>query len=246
MGTQDKPMQAAGKAQYRIAQSIEEIRALSGGASRILYRDSTGWEVMLAKQPNGALLPEGSRLPEGPAWKDRAEADGTSIVFDCSGIKPGAKISNSIIGRDTRIGWYATIRNSQVGRAAVIGYNTTLNDAVVWARVIIGDNATIGADKASAWKRGRNPKAGSNPSVVLASGCMVLDRAFIERGCRIGRSIIRVGVTIGHNSNIGDGYEIDVDQPPFTLLPDRPRQDIRRGVTEKRRGPTYGESNRNV
>ncbi len=198
-------------ADYTVMSDVRAVQRLPIEIAKVFYKDGTGWEIKLERCGTGGFVPEGSIL------KENVSIDRTSVVFDCNSIQPGVKVVNSIVGREVTIGWYSTVRNSRIGRGTKIGYNTKINDTIIdasltkvndtikYAGAMIGDNVVVG-------------KRHSGTITKLGSGCALLDNSVVEWGCYVGKSTVYPYVTVHHDSNIGDGHDLQKNVPPFKVL----------------------------
>ncbi|CAM1503792.1 Fc.00g013830.m01.CDS01 [Cosmosporella sp. VM-42] len=100
------------------------------------------------------------------------------VIEDGASTADDAKISDSIIGRNTTIGAGSKISNSIIGRDCKIGANVTLEDCFIWADAAVEDGTRI-------------------------TRSIVADSAVVGKNCSIQPgSLISFGVSIGENTTL--------------------------------------------
>ncbi|KAK9776014.1 putative Nucleotide-diphospho-sugar transferase [Seiridium cardinale] len=87
---------------------------------------------------------------------------------------PDGEVSNSVIGRDSRIGSGSTIVNSFIGRDCIIGNNVQIRDSFLWDDVTIEDGALIEHSIVAEFTNvGKRSKIGNGS--LIASGVHISD-----------------------------------------------------------------------
>jgi translation initiation factor eIF-2B subunit epsilon len=138
-------------------------------------------------------------------------------------LSPSSEVSDSVIGRDTRVGAGSSVSGSFIGRNCKIGANVQIRDSFLWDDVIIEDGALVEhAVLAEFASVGKKVQIGAGS--LLASGVHVSDNVTLPASTVV--SLISAeGSSVPHDTALlgpagrgapyqdPDFEELDIDDP---------------------------------
>ncbi|KAK0611116.1 nucleotide-diphospho-sugar transferase [Immersiella caudata] len=114
-----------------------------------------------------------NNLVHGQTFKRIREG---SCLEDNVVIARGAKVTNSVIGKNSKVDEGASISSSVIGRRCKIGKNVKIEGSYIWDDTIIGDDSTV-------------IKAVLANYTVIGQGCKIPEGSLISFGVTIGDKI---------------------------------------------------------
>jgi len=144
-----------------------------------------------------------------------------------------AIVNDSVIGRDTKIWYYANVYGCTIGKGCTVGSYTEIQNDVV-----IGNNVTVSSHSFIC------SLVEIEDDVFIGHGVMTINdlyppsykrtgskkywkKTLIKKGAVIGSNATIFPITIGENAKIGAGAVVTKDVPPNTIVVGNPARIIK-------------------